>query len=75
MSTTFRIGETNHYVKPGDFVWTDIKELLGVDSKHGPIIKDVPVSGTVRFDGTVLLTTGKIVELRQCRLCEKVIRL
>lgn len=70
----FRIGETNLLVQPGDRVWTDLVVAESTDPQMMPVVRNVPAHGVVRFDGTVLLMTGKIVELRACRICEKVIR-
>lgn len=72
---TFRIGQTNHYVQPGDFVWTDVIEGIGSPGQM-PVAVRKPISGKVVQDGTVLLADGRtVVSLDQCRLCKKVIRL
>lgn len=75
----YRIGETNQYVQPGDFVWTDVLEARwppdGARLGLQPVVTEVPVSGRVQPDGKVLLACGRFVELRNCRLVEKVIRI
>lgn len=71
----FRIGESNFYVKPGDHVWTDVVDFQGFSIHGGVVTEHRAVHGRVRPDGTVLLDSGVIVELRTCRPCEKAIRL
>lgn len=70
----FRIGETNEWVKPGDHVWTDRVVLKGYSLYGTPVIEYEPVHGRVMNNGNVLLDSMLIVELRNCRITEKVIR-
>ncbi len=71
----FRIGRTNQYVQPGDFVWAD--EMVAHTAAPGqvPVVLPEPMSGRVRLDGTVLLASGVLVPLANCRICRDVIRL
>lgn len=75
MIAKFRIGDSHCYVKPGDHVWTDYKEVTTCHPGCPPVVIDKVMHGRVRFDGTVLLDDGKIVELRICRITEKVIKI
>lgn len=71
----FRIGQTNTYVQPGDYVWSDILVAITPSPTSLPVISTKAISGRVRQDGTVVTTDGRIILLEQCRLTEKVIRI
>lgn len=71
----FRLAD-NFYVQPGDFVWTDRIHCYQSGPDSSPVVIKEPVSGKVREDGKVLLADGEtLVELANCRPCEKVIRI
>lgn len=71
----FRIGETNIWVKPGDFVWADQHVARIAAPGQIPVVTTETICGRVLLDGTVLLTNNVIVELRTCRLERTVIRI
>lgn len=69
----FRIGETNHHVKPGDLVWADNIEIERTPEDNTVLASAVtrrgPVRGYVTFEGTVFLVkVNRLVPLDQCRL-------